>query len=89
MNIIFIHFSDWIILWYILYHFKIIKYNPKLFILFGIIDNIIGLGILIYKSREYIGISISLIIKFLMYYSLRNSSYNINDFKGGVLIYLV
>ena len=39
---IFINFSDWIIIWFILYEFKIIKYNPKFAVLFGIIDNIIG-----------------------------------------------
>jgi hypothetical protein len=93
MKDLFIHFSHWIILWFILYKFKIIKYNPKLFVLFGLIDNIIGviITIIINKKQlyEYIGISVHIIIKFLMFYSLRNSLYTMNDFMGGILFYLI
>ena len=32
-------FSYWIYLWYILYIFKVLKYNPKLAIIFGMIKN--------------------------------------------------
>jgi hypothetical protein len=99
MNNIFVNFSDWILTWFILYKFKIIKYNPKIFILFGIIDNIIGLTIMIIKYKDkiniknklydYIEISIHFIIKILMFYSLKNSLYNINDFIGSILIFSI
>ena len=93
MTELFIHFSHWIIVWFILYKFKIIKYNPKLFILFGIIDNIISVIIMILNNKkqlyDYIGISVHIIIKFLMFYSLRNSLYTMNDFMGGTLFYLI
>ena len=39
-------FSYWIFLWWILYMLKIVKYNPKLAILLGIIENSV---ILIHK----------------------------------------
>jgi len=105
MSNLFINFSDWIIAWFILYKFKIIKYNPKIFILFGIIDNIIGLIIkmnITYKNKNKIknnmihfminkntDLVVHFIIKILMFYLSRNTFYTVNDFKVGVIFLLI
>lgn len=33
-------FSYWIFAWFLLYYFGIVKYNPKLILIFGLIENI-------------------------------------------------
>lgn len=90
----FINFSDWIIVWFVLYKLDIIKYNPKIFILFGIIDNIIGLTIEMSKPnknkiKDNIGFIIHFAIKILMFYLSRNTAYTVNDFNGGVLFFII
>lgn len=91
------YFSYWIILWFILYYFKIIKFNPKIFILFGIIENI-GSFILIYSElsthlkKNYKKLTIPMInfiFKLYVFYYLRNTSYKMDDFIAGVILYLI
>ena len=46
-------FSYWIYLWYILYIFKVVKYNPKLAIICGMIENlVIFLLMCIYNTKQ-------------------------------------
>ena len=45
-------FSYWIFVWYLLYFFRITKYNPKFVLICGIIENIILLFFMIYYKTN-------------------------------------
>lgn len=85
----FIHFSNWIFCWFILYKLKIIKYNPELFLLFGIIDNIIGLILMLKYNKILLELIFHFILKLIMFYSLKNTKYKKSDFIFGLLLYFI
>ena len=85
----FINFSEWILAWFIFYKLKIIKYNPKIFVLFGVIDNIIGAMLLLKYNTNSNGLIFSIIIKVIMFYSLKNTKYLKSDFNFGLILYIV
>ena len=45
-------FSYWIFVWYLLYFFRITKYNPKFVLICGVIENIILLFFMIYYNTN-------------------------------------
>jgi len=45
-------FSYWIFVWYLLYFFRITKYNPKFVLICGVIENIILLFFMIYYKTN-------------------------------------
>ena len=86
-------FSDWIIIWFILYKFDIIKYNPKLFILLGISENIFWF-ILFFKynklnNYKFIVLVVHFIIKFAMFNSLKDTIITKDDITFSILLYIV
>jgi hypothetical protein len=85
-------FSDWIFIWYILYRLQLINNNPKIFIIFGIIENIISLIYLCkYTSniKKYYILIIHFIIKILMIISLSDTQIVFNDFIFGLILYII
>lgn len=89
-----INYSDWLIIWFILYKFKIINYNPKFSILLGIIYNFSELiKDLITKKlcfkRYYITLFIHFIIKITELYFLLDTPFTISDFKFNLLIFII
>ena len=44
-------FSYWIFVWYLLYIFKVTSYNPKLYLLLGLIENLAYLFLMIYYNN--------------------------------------
>ena len=76
-------FSNWILLWFILYYFKLISFSPKFAILMGILENTIMLISLLIWGKSIksiiIFIIINVIIKILPFYYLRNESYILTD----------
>jgi hypothetical protein len=86
-------FSYWILLWYILYILNIVKYNPKIALLLGIIVN--GLAIILmifYKTPIIIIISfclINLFIKIIPFISLINTPYTLKDFYALILLFVL
>ena len=100
MNTMLYHFSSWIILWFIVYKLNINKDlpNPKLFIMFGIIDNLYLLFVLfshhnikyiINNYDKYVELFIHFIIKLLMLFSLSNESIYRNDLSFGLILYII
>jgi hypothetical protein len=86
------YFSDWLIIWFILYKFKIIIFNPKLIILFGMIENIIWFGFLFKHTNNlnnYICLSIHFTIKILMLYLLESTDFKLNDIVAGIIFYII
>ena len=85
-------FSDWIIVWYILYQQQIINYNPKIVILLGFVENIISFIFLCKYStniKKYYKLVIHFIIKIFMFSSLTYTNYELKDFTFGLILYII
>jgi len=76
-------FSYWIYLWYILYIFKVLKYNPKFAIICGIIENLIILLLMcIYNTKKILVllfIIMFFILKLIPLYTIWNDKIQFND----------
>jgi hypothetical protein len=86
-------FSYWIYVWYILYMFKLTKYSPKFALLFGIIDNIILLFLMILfgsnKRTIFYFILINSLIKVLPYYTLKKEVIKLSDIYFTCVLLLI
>lgn len=87
-------FSYWIYLWYILYVFKVIKYNPKLAIIFGIIENLTVLILMyIYGTKKLLVILFTImfiILKIIPLYTIWNVKINLKyDSINTLLLFLI
>ena len=87
-------FSYWIYLWYILYIFKVLKYNPKLAIIFGMIENlVIFLLMCIYKTKKILivlFIIMFFILKLIPLYTIWNDNIKLNDdIKNTSLLFII
>ncbi len=86
-------FSYWIFAWYLLYMAKIVKSNPKLVIVLGIIENTaLLLGMILYGSNMLTITSfivINTFIKMLPYYSLRYETIRISDWKPTIIVFFL
>jgi hypothetical protein len=85
-------FSYWLFAWFILYYFKITKYNPKIWLIIGVIINIFQTIVKLY-NKKYIKIInyiiVNFFIKFLPLYLLRNTKYKFIDFIVGIILLIV
>jgi len=81
------YFSDWIIIWYLLYQLRIINYNPKIAVIIGIIENIIFL--IIYNKKNNSKLNINCVIKLLMLYTIKETKFKINDFNFAIFLYIL
>lgn len=86
-------FSYWIFAWYLLYMAKIVKSNPKLILLLGIIENTALLvGMILYGSNLRTITSfivINTFIKLLPYYSLRRTKIELSDWKPSAFVFFL
>jgi len=94
MTRLFIFYSDWIIIWFILYKFNIVNYNPKISLLFGLIHNIIHIiTIIINKeiqfNKKYISLFIHFILKIIMFYLLKDITYNLPNIIANIIIFII
>lgn len=85
-------FSYWILLWYLLYIFRITQYNPKFALFIALIQNIMGL---IYKLlfdsilNAFILAIIILFIKFIPLYSIIHSKIKKKDIYFTLLLFIL
>jgi hypothetical protein len=87
-------FSYWIYLWYILYIFKVVKYNPKLAIICGMIENlVIFLLMCIYNTKKILVvlfIIMFVILKLIPLYTIWNDNIKFNDdIKNTSLLFII
>ena len=86
-------FSYWIFFWYICYELRITKYNPIFAFLFGVLENIGVLLLMIYYANSYDHLlSFCLyifIFKIFPLWSLRNTSYSRKDIYVIFVYFLV
>lgn len=75
--------SNWILIWFILFYFKIIKYNPKLALLLATIINTIQIFVMIYFKNSFINIFILsllvLLVKCIPLWLLRKTKYEMKQ----------
>jgi hypothetical protein len=71
--------SNWILIWFVLFYYKILKYNPKLALLIASIINIIQIFVMIYFNNSFINIFILcllvLFVKLIPLWLLRKTKY--------------
>jgi len=76
-------FSYWVLLWFILYYFKLTSFSPKLAITIGILENIVLFILMIIWGTSLRTILwfviINTLIKIMPFYYLRNESYTLKD----------
>ena len=86
-------FSNWILVWFILYYFKLISFSPKFAITIGLLENIIKIILMLLWGKSIkstiLFIIIVIIIKILPFYYLRNESYNLKDIYFTFGLFLV
>jgi len=86
-------FSYWIFVWYLLYEFKIINDNPKIALTIALIENIIGLFLMIYYSNSLNHIASFIIIMFLIkiipLWRLRNIDHEINSLYIMIFLFII
>jgi hypothetical protein len=87
------YFSYWIFIWFLLYIFGIISYNPYIFLIIGIIENIFNLIILYYYNSSIYNIIKFIVINFLIkgipliiliYY--KKNVFKLKDFVFGLIL---
>ena len=88
-------FSYWILVWFILYYFKLTQFSPKFAITVGILENIVLFIFMIIwgtslRTKIWFVI-INTLIKILPFYYLRNEPYNLKDiyFTFGLFLLFV
>jgi hypothetical protein len=87
-------FSYWIYLWYILYIFKVVQYNPKFAIIFGMIENLFILLLMcIYNTKKILivlFIIMFFILKLIPLYTIWNDKIQLNDdIKNTSLLFII
>jgi hypothetical protein len=86
-------FSYWIFIWFLFYYFKLIPYNPKIFLILALIHNIILCLLYIYFGHSVILIVLFLVIivfiKIIPLWILRNTAYKTSDFIAGSLLFIL
>lgn len=86
-------FSYWIFLWYILYYFKIIQYNPKFALTIGLLENVFTICLMIYFKNSYLNIIlfciINLFIKVIPLWTLRKTNYHIKQLFYTIVLFII
>jgi hypothetical protein len=85
-------FSYWIFFWYLLYICSFTKYNPKIAIILGLIENICILLLMLYYNTKhrlvFLFFIMMILLKIIPLYSIWNTKNSINDiyFTGFIFI---
>jgi len=83
--------SNWILAWYILYELKLISYNPKGALLFGLIGNLIAIGVMVYYSYDNILVFciVNFFIKVVPLWRVYNVPYGMKDVYATLVLFAV
>jgi hypothetical protein len=86
-------FSYWIFLWYLLYLFRIVNYNPKFVILCGLIENIIILSLMFYygtkKKLILLFFIMFILLKIIPLYSIWNTKIRAHDIIATIVLFII
>ncbi len=85
-------FSYWIFIWFLLFYFKIINYNPYYFLFIGLLLNTIHLLLYLYNSN-YIKfiyfLIVNISIKVVPLLLIQNKSRSVNDIMFGIFLFFL
>tara|TARA_Y200000002_G_scaffold154065_1_gene127377 strand:- start:272 stop:676 length:405 start_codon:yes stop_codon:yes gene_type:complete len=84
-----IYLSYWILIWFIFYYANLIKYNPILLLILGLIVNTYQLFKLIYYNNIYKGllfIIINFFFKIIPIYLIRKNKINLEDIYVSIIL---
>lgn len=86
-------FSYWLFLWFLMYYFHVIHYNPKWMFILAMIYISIIIIIMIYKNLSTIKIFIffmlAIIFKVIPFYLIRNDSMKLKDIIFGIVLFFI
>ena len=85
-------FSYWLVLWYILYELRYVKYNPKFWLIFALVINIVELFGMLYFKRFFMAFTFLIaitIIKIIPIFLLRNTVIYNRDIMFGLLLFII
>jgi hypothetical protein len=84
-------FSYWIFGWFLFYYFGLTKFNPKIWLIIALLENIVGILYVIIKKYKVSLTDVilytiaNIVIKVWPLWVLRNTSYRWTDFIMGFL----
>ena len=85
--------SYWIFAWFLIYYFGFTKYNPKIWLIIALIENIIILFFMTKSGKINLKIFtvfiVTIIIKVIPIYLVRNTEYKLTDFIVGIVMFFV
>lgn len=88
-------FSYWVFAWFLLYWFRIVKYNPKIWLIIALLIVIFGeIFRIIFKKWHrtwidiFLFIVITIIIKVIPIWILRNTRVEVDDFLAGIVLFI-
>ena len=85
-------FSYWIFIWFILFYFEIIKYNPFYFLILGLLSNVLQSLLYLYHNnyRKFVYfVIVNTIIKIIPLLLIRKCVKTNQDFLFGIFLSLV
>jgi len=86
-------FSYWIFLWYLLYLFRIVNYNPKFAILCGFIENISIFFLMFYygtkKKLILLFFIMFVLLKIIPLYSIWNTKITARDITATIVLFII
>jgi len=85
-------FSYWLVLWYVLYELRYVKYNPKFWLIFALVINIFELFGMLYFKRFFMAFTFLIaitIIKIIPIFLLRNTVIYNRDIMFGLLLFII
>lgn len=87
------YFSYWIFTWYLLYEFKITKYNPKFGLRIALIENIVILIIMFYYNNSFLHIFLVCLgiglFKIIPLWRLRYTSIRWSDMYMTFILFII
>ena len=86
-------FTSWLVIWFLLYYFNLIKINPKIALLVAIIVNILIILAMVYNNVKILNIICSIVIliitKIIPYYLIKNDKSEKNDIYALIIIFII
>ena len=87
-----LHYSNWILLWYVFYQFNLIAYNPKFWFIIALCANCYNFFYMFYFRRKYILLLFSIIVilcKGIPMWTLRNTKIHKKDIIFGLFLFII
>jgi len=86
-------FSDWLVVWFVLYKLNVVSYSPKFALIVGLVDNVVMLALMLMYGTNIFTIVyfilINTLIKIVPLYLLRKETIQMKDVYFSGVVFLV